>query len=45
VILNKLAELVERDMEELAALDTLDMGAPITRTRNNRARAVGMLRF
>jgi aldehyde dehydrogenase (NAD+) len=45
LILIRLAELVERDIEELAALDTLDMGAPITRTRNNRARAVGMLRF
>nr|WP_294527815.1 aldehyde dehydrogenase family protein [uncultured Rhodopila sp.] len=45
VILIRLAELVEQNIEELAALDTLDMGAPITRTRNNRARAVGMLRF
>jgi aldehyde dehydrogenase (NAD+) len=44
-ILNKLAELVDRDLDELAALDTLDMGAPITRTRGNRNRAVGMLRF
>jgi len=45
LILLKLAELVEQNIEELAALDTLDMGAPITRTRNNRNRAVGMLRF
>ena len=45
VILIRLAELVEQNIEELAALDTLDMGAPITRTRNNRNRAVGMLRF
>ena len=44
-ILLKLADLVERDIEELAALDTLDMGAPITRTRANKARALGMLRF
>ncbi len=44
-LLLKLAELVERDIEEFAALDTLDMGAPITRTRNNRQRALGMLRF
>src|SRR6201996_1611275 len=44
-ILLKLADLVERDIEEFAALDTLDMGAPITRTRANRARALGMLRF
>ena len=44
-ILLKLADLVERDIEEFAALDTLDMGAPITRTRANKARAIGMLRF
>ncbi|MGH7044057.1 MAG: aldehyde dehydrogenase family protein, partial [Acetobacteraceae bacterium] len=44
-LLLRLAELVERDIDELAALDTLDMGAPISRTRNNRQRAVGMLRF
>ncbi len=44
-LLLKLADLVERDIEEFAALDTLDMGAPISRTRNNRQRALGMLRF
>src|ERR1700759_3575519 len=44
-ILLKLADLVERDIDELAALDTLDMGAPISRTRASRARALGMLRF
>src|SRR5580692_8354016 len=44
-LLLRLADLVERDIEELAALDTLDMGAPISRTRNNRQRALGMLRF
>ena len=44
-LLLKLADLVEQNIEELAALDTLDMGAPISRTRNNRQRAVGMLRF
>ena len=44
-LLLRLADLVERDIEEFAALDTLDMGAPISRTRNNRQRAVGMLRF
>jgi acyl-CoA reductase-like NAD-dependent aldehyde dehydrogenase len=32
-------------MEELALLDTLDMGGPINRTRNNRQRALGMLRY
>lgn len=44
-LLLKLADLVEQHIDELAALDTLDMGAPITRTRANKARAVGMLRF
>jgi aldehyde dehydrogenase (NAD+) len=44
-LLLKLADLVEQNIEELAALDTLDMGAPISRTRNNKARAVGMMRF
>jgi aldehyde dehydrogenase (NAD+) len=44
-ILLKLADLVEQNIEEFAALDTLDMGAPITRTRGGKARAVGMLRF
>ena len=39
-ILLKLADLVERNIEELAALDTLDMGAPITphARRTSRAR-------
>ena len=44
-LLLRLADLVEANIEELAALDTLDMGAPISRTRNNRQRAVGMLRY
>ncbi|WP_159993456.1 aldehyde dehydrogenase family protein [Roseomonas sp. 18066] len=44
-LLLRLADLVEAHIEELAVLDTLDMGAPISRTRNNRARAVGMLRY
>src|SRR5712664_513104 len=34
VLLLKLADLVEKNMEELALLDTLDMGAPLSRTRN-----------
>jgi aldehyde dehydrogenase (NAD+) len=44
-ILLKLADLVEQNFDELAALDTLDMGAPITRTRGNKLRALGMLRY
>ncbi len=44
-MLLRLAELVEADIEQLAMLDTLDMGAPIQRTMGNRARAVGLLRY
>jgi aldehyde dehydrogenase (NAD+) len=44
-LLLKLADLVDQNFEELAALDTLDMGAPITRTLGSRLRAVGMLRY
>src|SRR6185437_7094204 len=45
MLLLRLADLVEKHIEELAALDTFDMGAPISRTRNNRQRALGMLRY
>src|SRR5262250_3173043 len=44
-VLIKLADLVEQHLDELALLDTLDMGAPITRMRGMRRRAVGMLRY
>jgi aldehyde dehydrogenase (NAD+) len=44
-ILLRFADLVEQHFEEFAALDTLDMGAPLSRTRNNRRRALGMLRY
>ncbi len=44
-LLLKLADLVEQNFDELALLDTLDMGAPISRTRANRLRALGMLRY
>ncbi len=44
-LLLRLADLVEQNFEELAALDTLDMGAPISRTRASRLRALGMLRY
>jgi aldehyde dehydrogenase (NAD+) len=44
-LLLKLADLVERHFDELAALDTLDMGAPIGRTRGTRLRVLGMLRY
>src|SRR6201992_3359301 len=37
-ILLKIAELVEKNFEELATLDTLDMGAPLQRTRSTKQR-------
>ena len=44
-LLLRLADLVERRFDELAALDTLDMGAPISRTKGGRLRVLGMLRY
>jgi len=44
-ILLKLADLVEKHFDELSLLDTLDMGAPINRTRGTRRRVLGMLRW
>lgn len=44
-ILLRLADLLDKNFEEMAALDTLDMGAPMQRTLANRQRAVGMLRY
>src|ERR1700686_938626 len=44
-LLLKLADLVEKNFEELATLDTLDMGAPISRTRGTKQRVLGMLRY
>ena len=44
-LLLKLADLVERHFDELSTLDTLDMGAPLSRTRNTRQRVLGMLRW
>jgi aldehyde dehydrogenase (NAD+) len=41
----KLADLVEKHFDELSALDTIDMGAPLSRTRAYRGRALGMLRY
>jgi len=45
LILLKLADLVERHFDELSVLDTLDMGAPISRTSTMRRRVLGMLRY
>jgi aldehyde dehydrogenase (NAD+) len=45
MLLLKLADLVERNFDELSTLDTLDMGAPISRTGATRRRVLGMLRY
>src|SRR4030088_827194 len=44
-MLLRLADIVEKNFEELSQLDTLDMGAPISRTRANKLRVLGMLRY
>ncbi len=44
-IMLRFADLVEARHEDLAVLDTLDMGAPIQRMRANLRRSVGMARF
>jgi aldehyde dehydrogenase (NAD+) len=44
-ILSRFADLVDAHHDEIARLDTLDMGMPLTRTMGNRRRAVGMMRF
>jgi aldehyde dehydrogenase (NAD+) len=44
-LLLKLADHVEKHFDELSTLDTLDMGAPLTRTRAARQRVLGMLRW
>jgi aldehyde dehydrogenase (NAD+) len=44
-LLLKLHDLVEQNFDELSLLDTLDMGAPISRTLGNKRRVLGMLRW
>ena len=44
-LLLRLADLVDRDYDEFALLDTLDMGMPISRSSAGRQRVVGMIRF
>ncbi|MFO1272753.1 MAG: aldehyde dehydrogenase family protein [Rubrivivax sp.] len=44
-VMLKLADLVETHYDELALLDTLDMGGPISRTLLGRRRAVALLRY
>lgn len=44
-LLIRIADLFDRHWEEISRSDTLDMGMPIARTRANRNRVTGMLRF
>lgn len=44
-LLLRIAELFERHWEEICACDTQDMGLPITRSRANRQRVIGMLQY
>lgn len=44
-IMLRLADLVEENYEELATLDTLDLGAPLSRTRMGKVRAGALLRY
>jgi aldehyde dehydrogenase (NAD+) len=44
-VMLRLAELVEKHYDELAMLDTLDMGGPISRTTLGRRRGVALLRY
>src|SRR3984885_10457684 len=43
-LLLRLADLVEKNFEELSQLDTLDMGAPMSGPRGNKLPVLGMLR-
>src|ERR1700722_18073029 len=44
-LLLKIAEIVEKNYDELSRLDTVDMGAPVTRTLGTKQRVLGMLRY
>ena len=44
-LLHRLAELLEENVDELAALDTVDMGKPLRQTRGVVARAALNFRF
>jgi len=44
-VMLRLADLVDKHYDELAMLDTLDMGGPISRTTLGRRRAVALLRY
>ncbi|MHC0052467.1 aldehyde dehydrogenase family protein [Actibacterium sp. D379-3] len=44
-VLLKLADLVEQHWDDIAKLDSLDLGNPITRTAAGKRRSVGLLRY
>jgi aldehyde dehydrogenase (NAD+) len=44
-ILLKLADLMDAHWDELALLDTFDMGAPLRHTRNSRDLLIGLIRY
>jgi len=44
-IMLRLADLIELHYDELAMLDTLDIGAPLSRTRLGKARAAALIRY
>ena len=44
-LLLRLAELVDQHFDALATLDSLDMGAPLSRTRAGKERVQNLLRF
>ena len=44
-LLLKIAEVVEKNYDELSRLDTIDMGAPVARTLGTKQRVLGMLRW
>jgi aldehyde dehydrogenase (NAD+) len=44
-VMLKLAEIVDKNYDELAMLDSLDMGGPLSRTLLGRRRAVALLRY
>ncbi len=44
-LMHKLADLIDAHYDELAWLDTLDMGSPIRHTRGSRRHLVGLMRY
>jgi aldehyde dehydrogenase (NAD+) len=44
-LLLKISDIIEKNYDELSLLDTIDMGAPISRTRAGKQRVLGMLRW